>query len=62
MVIHRQFDSTNGPTVIDSNIYYYYRQMSETIMFSILIRAAKLLKQKLSLQVIGHLKCINKSI
>ena len=46
MVIHRQFDSTNGPIVIDSNIYYYYRQMSETIMFSILIRVAKLLKKE----------------
>ena len=31
MVIHRQFDSTNGPT-IDSNIYYYYRQMSNTTL------------------------------
>ena len=24
MVIHRQFDSTNGPIVIDSNIYNYW--------------------------------------
>jgi len=31
MVIDRQFESTNGPTVINSHIYYY-SQMSETFL------------------------------
>jgi len=46
MVIHRQFDSTIVPTVINSHIYIITRCQRLLYMFSILIRAAKLFKKK----------------